>query len=223
MPAVALQDLPFDLLARLDCGHSGTTRSEGLEQATFQTCQRRMLSCFAFKHIYTADGKMATSRIRVFQRVKIVCRCVIFPCSMISKSQRPENRVEKERELTDRLQDGEVRANVTEALDLPWVNYKVPFVQSSVSREVRNKVRNRKNVWGRPQQFLNTAYELPIALAVCEKTLFACVPISRMVPTTITRITANITAYSAMSSASLLVHTACRSCFTFILALTNFA
>ena len=38
-----------------------------------------------------------------------------------------------------------------------------------------------------------------IELAACEKTVFAFEPISRMVPTTMTRITASITAYSAMS------------------------
>ena len=36
-------------------------------------------------------------------------------------------------------------------------------------------------------------------LATDEKTLFAFEPMSRIVPTTITKITANITAYSAMS------------------------
>lgn len=36
-------------------------------------------------------------------------------------------------------------------------------------------------------------------LATLEKTLFEFDPTRRMVPTTITRITANITAYSAMS------------------------
>jgi len=36
-------------------------------------------------------------------------------------------------------------------------------------------------------------------LATLEKTLLAFEPITRNVPTTITRITANITAYSAMS------------------------
>src|ERR1700747_989421 len=36
-------------------------------------------------------------------------------------------------------------------------------------------------------------------LATCEKTVFALEPMSRIVPTTITRITANITAYSAIS------------------------
>jgi hypothetical protein len=41
-----------------------------------------------------------------------------------------------------------------------------------------------------------------IELATLEKTLLALDPISRMVPTTITRITANITAYSAMSCPS---------------------
>jgi len=39
----------------------------------------------------------------------------------------------------------------------------------------------------------------PIELATDEKTLFELLPISRMVPTTRTRITASITAYSAMS------------------------
>jgi hypothetical protein len=38
-----------------------------------------------------------------------------------------------------------------------------------------------------------------IELAVAEKALLALAPIKRMVPTTKTRITANITAYSAMS------------------------
>src|SRR5271166_6225431 len=38
-----------------------------------------------------------------------------------------------------------------------------------------------------------------MALPTCENTLFAFEPMSRIVPTTITRITANITAYSAMS------------------------
>jgi hypothetical protein len=39
----------------------------------------------------------------------------------------------------------------------------------------------------------------PIELAVAEKTLFALPPINRIVPTTSTRMTASITAYSAMS------------------------
>jgi hypothetical protein len=39
----------------------------------------------------------------------------------------------------------------------------------------------------------------PIELAVAEKTLFALVPINRIVPTTSTRMTASTTAYSAMS------------------------
>jgi hypothetical protein len=38
-----------------------------------------------------------------------------------------------------------------------------------------------------------------IELATAEKALLALLPISRIVPTTRTRITANITAYSAMS------------------------
>jgi hypothetical protein len=51
------------------------------------------------------------------------------------------------------------------------------------------------------------------ALAVCEKTLFACEPIKRMVPTTITRITASITAYSAISWPSSFDQTFWRSSF----------
>ena len=39
----------------------------------------------------------------------------------------------------------------------------------------------------------------PIELAVSEKTLFTLPPINRTVPTTSTRMTASITAYSAMS------------------------
>jgi len=38
-----------------------------------------------------------------------------------------------------------------------------------------------------------------IALPTCENTVFAFVPIKRTVPITITRITASMTAYSAMS------------------------
>jgi len=38
-------------------------------------------------------------------------------------------------------------------------------------------------------------------LATCEKTVLALEPINRIVPTTITRITASMTAYSAMSCA----------------------
>ena len=38
-----------------------------------------------------------------------------------------------------------------------------------------------------------------ISFATLENTLLALLPISRMVPTTITRITASMTAYSAMS------------------------
>lgn len=45
---------------------------------------------------------------------------------------------------------------------------------------------------------ITTGYP-PSALAVSENTLLAWVPISRMVPTTMTRMTASITAYSAMS------------------------
>ena len=46
----------------------------------------------------------------------------------------------------------------------------------------------------------------PMELATEENTLFELPPINRMVPTTNTRITANITAYSAMSWASSFVH-----------------
>lgn len=46
----------------------------------------------------------------------------------------------------------------------------------------------------------------PSELATLENTLFAFPPISRIVPTTITRITASITAYSAMSWPSSLDH-----------------
>jgi hypothetical protein len=42
----------------------------------------------------------------------------------------------------------------------------------------------------------------PMELATCEKTVFALEPIIRSVPTTISRITATITAYSAMSCPS---------------------
>src|SRR5579864_2960497 len=60
-----------------------------------------------------------------------------------------------------------------------------------------------------------------MALAVSEKTLFACEPISRTVPTTITRITASITAYSAISCPSSFDHMFCRSSFTFVSPLTQ--
>ena len=42
----------------------------------------------------------------------------------------------------------------------------------------------------------------PIELAVAENTLFALPPINRSVPTTITKMTASITAYSAISCPS---------------------
>src|SRR5581483_2800595 len=45
-----------------------------------------------------------------------------------------------------------------------------------------------------------------MVLATFEKTVLAFVPISRIVPTTITRITASITAYSAMSCPSSFFH-----------------
>src|SRR5512146_1107391 len=51
----------------------------------------------------------------------------------------------------------------------------------------------------------------PIALAVSENTLLACEPTKRMGPTTMTRMTANITAYSAMSCPSLSDQQLCRS------------
>ena len=46
----------------------------------------------------------------------------------------------------------------------------------------------------------------PIELATAENTLFELPPINRMVPTTSTRITASMTAYSAMSCPSSSVH-----------------
>ena len=49
----------------------------------------------------------------------------------------------------------------------------------------------------------------PIELAVAENTLFALPPINRSVPTTITKMTASITAYSAISC-PLLATTACQ-------------
>jgi hypothetical protein len=52
-----------------------------------------------------------------------------------------------------------------------------------------------------------------IELATEEKTLLALDPIRRIVPTTITRITANITAYSAMSCPSSPNHNLRRTCF----------
>jgi len=42
-------------------------------------------------------------------------------------------------------------------------------------------------------------YQLEIELDTAENTLFALLPINRTVPTTITKITASMTAYSAMS------------------------
>src|SRR5690349_11045440 len=50
-----------------------------------------------------------------------------------------------------------------------------------------------------PSSKLEYGSYLEIELATFENTLLALVPINRMVPTTITRMTANITAYSAMS------------------------
>src|SRR5271165_913535 len=55
-------------------------------------------------------------------------------------------------------------------------------------------------------------YPVPTWLATCENTLFALLPIRRTVPITITRITANITAYSAMSCPSLLRHKSLAKC-----------
>jgi hypothetical protein len=52
---------------------------------------------------------------------------------------------------------------------------------------------------------LRGSYE-PIELATEENTLFELDPINRMVPTTSTRMTANMTAYSAMSWPSSSVH-----------------
>src|SRR5579872_2707611 len=52
-----------------------------------------------------------------------------------------------------------------------------------------------------------------IELATEEKTLLALPPIRRIVPTTITRITASMTAYSAMSCASSSRQNLKRACF----------
>ena len=54
------------------------------------------------------------------------------------------------------------------------------------AKRLRSRNANRRSYW-------------LIELATLENTLFALAPMSRIVPTTITRITASITAYSAMS------------------------
>jgi hypothetical protein len=59
-----------------------------------------------------------------------------------------------------------------------------------------------QNIWSRSR----LAQPQPIELATCENTVLAFEPISRIVPTTITRITASITAYSAMSWPSSSLH-----------------
>src|SRR5271170_7787695 len=53
-----------------------------------------------------------------------------------------------------------------------------------------------------------------MALATFEKTLLAFDPINRTVPITITRITANITAYSAMSCPLSSLQTVCKNLAT---------
>jgi hypothetical protein len=55
----------------------------------------------------------------------------------------------------------------------------------------------------------------PIELAVAENTLFALPPINRSVPTTITKMTASITAYSAISCPSSCDHSLPRKSITF--------
>jgi hypothetical protein len=55
----------------------------------------------------------------------------------------------------------------------------------------------------------------PIELAVAENTLFALPPINRSVPTTITKMTASITAYSAISCPSSCDHSLPRQSVTF--------
>lgn len=84
--------------------------------------------------------------------------------------------------------------------------------KSGVAREegvkpTPNSLETRKRVSFRDRRLLYP----PIALAVSEKTLLACVPTNRMVPTTMTRMTANITAYSAMSCPSSSDQQLCRS------------
>src|SRR5712692_5962116 len=54
-----------------------------------------------------------------------------------------------------------------------------------------------------------------IELAAAEKTLLAIAPMSRSVPTTITRITASITAYSAMSCPSSSTQNLCKQAIMF--------
>src|SRR4249919_3853232 len=56
-----------------------------------------------------------------------------------------------------------------------------------------------------------------IELATEEKTLFALAPMRRIVPTTMTRITASMTAYSAISCPSSSHHNLCASCFNIVL------
>jgi hypothetical protein len=69
-------------------------------------------------------------------------------------------------------------------------------------------------VWLCAPHNLRSSY-CPIELATEENTLFELPPINRMVPTTSTRMTASITAYSAMSWPSSLVHKL-RKVFVFI-------
>jgi hypothetical protein len=59
----------------------------------------------------------------------------------------------------------------------------------------------------------------PIELATAEKTLLAFPPINRRVPTTITKMTASITAYSAISWPSSSDHNLERPC---IITCSNF-
>ena len=58
-------------------------------------------------------------------------------------------------------------------------------------------------------------------LATAENTLLALEPTRRIVPTTITRITANITAYSAMSWPSSSDHSLSVNCLCSLLGLTS--
>lgn len=61
-------------------------------------------------------------------------------------------------------------------------------------------------LWCRTRKYSADFSSYWIELATLEKVLFALDPISRTVPTTITRMTASITAYSAMSCPSSSCH-----------------
>jgi hypothetical protein len=64
---------------------------------------------------------------------------------------------------------------------------------------ILQKISQTRVVWLCERTMLVRGSYWPIELATEENTLFELEPIKRIVPTTNTRITANITAYSAMS------------------------